>query len=149
MTESRNYRVATIQAFLSCCTCSCRTYVSVFACGTVCRPCSAAAIPCTFFYCEVVSATCGNCKVSCLIPFVIPVISCCAGIHTAENNVRISFSCGNLYFINTVAIGVSHRNPCFAISEEICCKTCVALLPVSIRSQVKILRLRCCTCCEH
>ena len=64
------------------------------------RPSSTTVIPCVFFYC--VKLVSSKLKVSGLIPFIVPVVSSCTGIHTAEDDVSVS--CRRFTLVYTVAI---------------------------------------------
>ena len=57
--------------------------------------------------------------------------------YAAENNIAsVIISFRQMNFICTVS-NCSHANPCVSISKEVCCKTCICLLPVCIRLHVE------------
>ena len=122
-----------------CCTSRSKSYCFGVAMLVNCRifgPFTSTIIPNTFCNCVAVVFVGRNCKVRCLVPLIIPVVSCCAGIHTAEDYVCITLV--NTSFPNAVAIFISHANPCIAcIVPHINCESCIIRFPVSIRNKVE------------
>ena len=150
MSESGNDRILTIKTYLSGSTCCSRTEICVLASRTKCAPGSAALIPGACLNGIMVSTAGRNNKVSCLVPFVVPVVSRSAGVHTAEDNVGVFLSCRYYNLIYSKGGVIGHANPCLAISEEISSETSVTLLPVSIGCKIKFFRLTgSSTCCKR
>ena len=149
VTESRNYGVLTIKADLRSSTGCFLTKIGVQAGRTEGRPGSAAAIPSTFLNGVVVCTGGRDGKVFCLVPLIVPDISSCAGIHTAEDNVGINLICRNSNLIDAVAVRVGHTYPSFSVTEEVSCETSITLLPIGIGSEIKCLGLFCSTCGKH
>ena len=153
MTESFNYGIITILTYLSGSTGSSRTNICVSTGTTIARPCSATLIPCTCLNGIAIAGTVVN-KVCGLIPLVIPVVSRCRRIHTAEDYVGKVLTCGNGNLIEVRFAGnLCHGYPSFSVSEEICCKACIRLVPVGIGNKIKLCSTRdiscaCKDCCH-
>ena len=150
MTKSRNDRIVTYSTNLSSSTC-CRIAKHVVACRTKCAPASAALIPSTLCNGVMVSTIGRKSKIFSLIPLVAPTIRGGAGIHSTENNIRVS--CRKSSLIHTVLIGIGHIDPLFACGSTpgVNCKTGIIGFPVIIRSQVNRNISACSTCedCCH
>ena len=130
MSKSRNYGILTIKTNLSLCTCCSRAEIGVRACRTKCTPSSAALIPGACLNGIMVSTAGRNGEICCLVPFVIPVVSRSAGVHSTEDYVGVFLSCRYFNLIYSKGGVIGHANPCLAISEEISSETSVTLLPV-------------------
>ena len=100
-----------------------------------CSPSSATLIPCASLNCVVVCSISGNLEVCSLVPLIVPVVSSSVGVHTAEDNVRISRR--NFNLINAKLGVICHVNPLFAVTEEVCRKSCAINLPVRVGCEVK------------
>ena len=98
-------------------------------------PFACALIPSALCNYVAVSVICRNLKIVCLVPLIIPVIICCARIHTAEDDVYDTF--GNLNLPNAIAIGICHIEPLIATVPSIYCESCIINLPVSIGNEVE------------
>ena len=125
---------------------------SALACGSVSalacfnfRPGSAALIPGAFLnsimVVTIILKVCG------LIPFIIPIISCGARVHSTEDNV--SNSGGNYTLICTVTVGIGHIEPLITTIPCVNCKTSIALLPVRVGSKENCRFLCCCSTCNN
>ena len=147
MSKSGNYGILTIKTHLRGSTCCSRTEIGMSAGGTECTPGSAALIPRACLNGIMVSTTGRNNKVSCLVPFVVPVVSRSTGVHSTEDYVGVS--CGNFNLIYAVFVGVCHANPLFAVSEEISSETSVRLLPVRVGCEIECLWGGSSTCCKR
>ena len=129
MSKSGNNGIAAIKAFLRCSTCCRRANVSVGTCRSKCAPGSAALTPCAFLNGIMVACSI-ILKVFRLVPFVVPVISSCAGLHTAEDDVlNARRDCA---FVNAITIRVLHIEPLIAAIPSVQCETSITLLPVCI-----------------
>ena len=106
-------------------------------------PCSATVIPCSGFNCVMVSSISRNLKVCSLVPLVVPVVSSSGGVHTAEDNIGECLIRRNFNLINLKLRVVCHANPSLAVTEEVCCKSSIRLLPVRVGSEVKHCLCRC------
>ena len=98
-------------------------------------PFACAIVPSVFLNYVAVSIICRNNEVRCLIPLVIPIVSCRTGIHTAEDYIGITLI--DVCFPNAVAILISHIDPKLAVTEEINCKSCIIDLPISIGNEIE------------
>ena len=119
----------------SCTSRSCSNFSGVFtSVSCIFGPRSGTLIPGAFCHCIKCLRICRNCKVGCLVPLIVPVVSGSTRIHTAEDHTGISKRkfCG----INAGISNLSHINPSFTISEEVNCESCAFYLPVSIRLKV-------------
>ena len=110
-------------------------YVIVLMNEGVLSPFAVALIPSALCNYVAVSIICRNNEVRCLIPLIIPVIFCSAGVHTAEDYIDITLI--DVCFPNAVPIFISHIDPKLAVTEEINCKSCIIDLPISIGNKIE------------
>ena len=150
MSKSGNYGIAAIKTYLICST-GCRgAEICVGTGRTECAPGSATLIPCAFLNAIMVGTISRNSKICCLVPFVVPVISGSAGVHSTEDYAGVFLICRNCNLIHSQARVIGHTNPCLAVSEEVSSETCIRLLPIRAGGEIKFFGLTGgSACCNH
>ena len=145
-----NYGIAAIKTYLICST-GCRgAEICVGTGRTECAPGSATLIPCAFLNAIMVGTISRNSKICCLVPFVVPVISRSAGVHSTEDYAGVFLICRNCNLIHSQARVIGHTNPCLAVSEEVSSETCIRLLPIRAGGEIKFFGLTGgSACCNH